>query len=98
MSLARIAAFVAFVGAIGIAMGTIEDLRWWAWASEIRDVAGVSFAARISQKSDTLIRIEDRLSRCENAGNQDCLWLRQQAERLRREIRDLETRRQRYSG
>ena len=98
MTLARTAAFVAFIGAVGIAMGTIEDLRWWAWASEVREIAGVSFAARISQKSDKLILIEDSLDRCENAGNQDCNWLRQEAGRLRREIRDLETRRQRYSG
>ena len=94
----RIAALVGLIGAIGVAMGTIEELRWWAWASEVREIAGVSFAARISQKSDRLILIEDRLARCENASNQDCNWLRQEQARLRREIHDLETRRQRYSG
>ena len=98
MTLARIAALVGLIGAIGIAMGTIEDLRWWAWASEVREIAGVSYEARISQKSDKLILVQDRLERCENAGNQDCNWLRQEADRLLREIRDLETKRQRYSG
>ena len=95
---AGIAAIVAFIGALGVAMAAVEDLRWWAWAGEMREIAGVSFDAMISQKSDKMILVEDRLYRCEQSGNEDCAWLRQEAERLRREIRDLETRREHYSG
>ena len=79
---------IVLIAATSAAFG-VTDLRFWAWRSDVQEVAENTFTNSISIKSDLKIRVEDRLSQCQ-LERRDCSFLRQALERLTREISLLE--------
>ena len=92
-SKAALGAVVLVAGAAG-AFG-IKDLRFWAWASEIREIAGVSLTTAINQRYDFLALERRELRLCERARN-DCTSHRRRIQRLEQEIKRLEAKRRKY--
>lgn len=87
---------VVILASAGAALG-IETVRPWAWAWDLREIAGVSLTTAINQKYDFLALERRELRLCEQAG-QDCILILRRIQRLEQEIRDLEAKRAKYGG
>jgi len=74
--------------------GIQTNLR--SFATDLKVVGGVGITALISIKSDKLITVEDRLERCRSDPAKNCVFLAQEAARLKREIRSLEEAQRKY--
>lgn len=87
---------IGLLATAGAAFG-VTDMRFWAWKDDLSQVADISFAARISQKSGDWLNTLDRLDKCQKE-RRDCSFLAKRADELKREIGQLEDDRKRLGN
>ena len=93
-SIVKYGKWAGAVTAIIIALVTINQYRFWASATDLQQVAGVSYGTAIGRQSDNLIRVRLLIAECEaNSGcsNASMENLRQQEAAILLRIRQLET-------
>ena len=91
--LVKYGAWAGAVTAIIVSIATINQYRFWASASELIQVAGVSYDTAISRQTDYLIRVRLLKAECEakpSCSRASMENLRQQEADIMRRIEQLE--------
>ena len=97
INIKQVAAVAGVVIVVAGAIAAIEELRFWAWRTDLQQVAGDSYEAQIQRWQNLLILAQSRRDQCVKTDTA-CVEERKQVLRIKTEIKELETKKAKYGG